>query len=188
MAVSLANARMLTRLEELATTDGMTGLINRRTLLEIAAQKIRSARRFNKPLSILVCDIDHFKRVNDTYGHDTGDQVIKGFADVMRRVKRDIDVVARIGGEEFVFLCEETADKGALQLAERIRSELEAARFTTEDGELRVTASVGVATFPAAGQDWESIFKAADEALYASKRGGRNRVTLWTSKLSGVAA
>ena len=188
MAVSLANARMLTRLEELATTDGMTGLMNRRTLLEVAAQKIRSARRFAKPLSVLVCDIDHFKRVNDTYGHDIGDQVIKGFADVMRRVKRDIDVVARIGGEEFVFLCEETGDKGALQLAERIRSELEASRFPTEHGELQVTASVGVATFPAAGQDWESLFKCADEALYASKRGGRNRVTLWTSKLSGVAA
>jgi len=188
MAVSLANARMLTRLEELATTDGMTGLMNRRTLLEIAAQKIRSARRFNKPLSVLLCDIDFFKRVNDTHGHDIGDQVIKGFADVLRRVKRDIDVVARVGGEEFVFVCEETGEKGALQLAERIRSELEAARFVTEQGELQVTSSVGVATFPAAGQDWEALYKCADEALYASKRGGRNRVTLWTSKHSGVAA
>ncbi len=188
MAVSLANARMLTRLEELATTDGMTGLMNRRTLLDVAAQKLRAARRFSKPLSILICDIDYFKRVNDTYGHDVGDQVIKGFADALRRVKRDIDVVARIGGEEFVFLCEETTDKGGLQLAERIRAELEAMRFATEQGELQVTASVGVATFPAAGQDWEALFKCADEALYASKRGGRNRVTLWTPKLSGVAA
>jgi diguanylate cyclase (GGDEF)-like protein len=162
--------------------------MNRRTLLEIAAQKIRSARRFSKPLSILLCDIDFFKRVNDTYGHDVGDQVIKGFADVMRRVKRDIDVVARIGGEEFVFLCEETNDKGALQLAERIRTELEATRFLTEQGDIKVTSSVGVATFPAAGQDWEALFKCADEALYASKRGGRNRVTLWTNKLAGVAA
>ena len=188
MAVSLANARMLTRLEELATTDGMTGLMNRRTLLDVAAQKIRAARRFSKPLSILVCDIDFFKRVNDTHGHDVGDQVIKGFADALRRVKRDIDVVARIGGEEFVYLCEETTDKGGFQLAERIRIEIEAMRFVTEQGELRVTASVGVATFPAAGHDWESLFKCADEALYASKRGGRNRVTLWTNKLSGVAA
>ncbi len=188
MAVSLANARMLTRLEELATTDGLTGLMNRRTLLDVAAQKLRAARRFSKPLSILVCDIDHFKRVNDTYGHDTGDQVIKGFADSLRRVKRDIDVVARIGGEEFVFLCEETTDKGGLQLAERIRCELEAMRFATEQGELQVTASIGVATFPVAGQDWESLFKAADDALYASKRAGRNRVTLWTSKLSSAAA
>ena len=188
MAVSLANARMLTRLEELATTDGMTGLMNRRTLLDVASQKLRAARRFGKPVSILVCDIDYFKRVNDTYGHDIGDQVIKGFADALRRVKRDIDVVARIGGEEFVFLCEETTDKGGLQLGERIRSELEAMRFQTEQGELQVTASVGVATFPAAGQEWEALFKCADEALYASKRGGRNRVTLWTPKLSGVAA
>ena len=166
----------------------MTGLMNRRTLLDVAAQKLRAARRFSKPLSILICDIDHFKRVNDTYGHDVGDQVIKGFADALRRVKRDIDVVARIGGEEFVFLCEETTDKGGLQLAERIRGELEAMRFATELGEFQVTSSVGVATFPGAGQDWEAIFKSADEALYASKRGGRNRVTLWSSKLPGVAA
>ena len=188
MAVSLANARMLTRLEELATTDGMTGLMNRRTLLEVVAQKLKAARRFSKPLSILLCDIDHFKRVNDTYGHDVGDQVIKGFAGALREVKRDVDVVARIGGEEFVFLCEETTDKGGLQLAERIRGELEAMRFFTDQGEFQVTSSVGVATFPGAGQDWESLFKSADEALYASKRGGRNRVTLWTNKLSGVAA
>jgi diguanylate cyclase (GGDEF)-like protein len=179
---------MLTRLEELATTDGMTGLMNRRTLLEVVANKLRAARRFSKPLSVLICDIDHFKRVNDTYGHDVGDQVIKGFADALRRIKRDIDVVARIGGEEFVFLCEETSDQGGLQLAERIRAELEAMRFTTEQGEFQVTSSVGVATFPAAGQEWESLFRSADEALYASKRGGRNRVTLWSSKLPGVAA
>jgi len=157
-------------------------------LLEVVAQKLKAARRFSKPLSILLCDIDHFKRVNDTYGHDVGDQVIKGFAGALREVKRDVDVVARIGGEEFVFLCEETTDKGGLQLAERIRGELEAMRFFTDQGEFQVTSSVGVATFPAAGQDWESLFKSADEALYASKRGGRNRVTLWTNKLSGVAA
>lgn len=188
MAVSLANARMLTRLEELATTDGMTGLMNRRTLLDVAGQKIRAARRFGKPLTVLVCDIDHFKRVNDNHGHDTGDQVIKGFAAALRRVKRDIDVVARIGGEEFVYLCEETSETGGLQLAERIRRELEAMRFMTEQGEIQVTASVGVATFPAAGQEWEGLFKSADEALYASKRCGRNRVTLWSPKLPGVAA
>jgi len=186
MAVSLANARMLTRLEELATTDGLTGLLNRRTLLEIAAQKLMAARRFNKPLSVLICDIDFFKRVNDEHGHDTGDLVIKGFADALRRVKRDIDVVSRIGGEEFVCLCEETTEQGGVQLAERIRSEVQSLRFATEKGELQVTASVGVATCPAAGQDWESLYKSADEALYASKHNGRNRVTLWSPKLAAA--
>jgi diguanylate cyclase (GGDEF)-like protein len=175
---------MLKRLEELATLDGLTGLFNKRALTEVAGQKLRSAIRFKKPLSLLVCDIDHFKRVNDTYGHDVGDVVIRGFGDVLKRVKRDTDAVGRFGGEEFVIVCEETDERGAALLAERIRGELEATKFHTELGPLSVTCSVGVAPFPAAGQSWETLFKATDEALYASKRGGRNRVTVWTSKLS----
>jgi diguanylate cyclase (GGDEF)-like protein len=188
VAVSLANARMFKRLEEMATTDGLTGLYNKRTLVEMAEQKLKSSLRFNKPLSVLVCDIDHFKRVNDTHGHDIGDIVIKGFADVLRRSKRDTDVVGRFGGEEFLLVCEETDAEGAAQLAERIRVELEAAKFHTNDGPLSVTCSLGVATFPAAGRDWEALFKASDEALYVSKRSGRNRVTVWSPRLQGCAA
>ncbi len=187
VAVSLANARMLARLEEMATLDGLTGLYNKRAVTEIGAQKLKSAARFQKPLSLLVCDIDHFKRVNDTYGHDVGDVVIKGFADVLKRVKRDTDAVGRFGGEEFVIVCEETDERGAELLAERIRTELEAVKFHSELGPLQVTCSVGVAPFPAAGATWEQLFKATDEALYASKRGGRNRVTLWTPRLAGAA-
>ena len=188
VAVSLANARMLKRLEELATMDGMTGLFNKRALQDVALQKLKSAQRFKKPLSLLVCDIDHFKRVNDTYGHDVGDLVIKGFADVLKRVKRDTDAVGRFGGEEFVIVCEETDERGAMLLGERIRTELEATSFHSELGPIKVTCSVGAALFPLAGQSWEALFKSTDEALYASKRGGRNRVTLWTSKLQGCAA
>ena len=188
VAVSLANARMLKTLEELATRDGLTGLYNKRALMDIASAKLKSAARFKKPLSLLVCDIDHFKKVNDTYGHDVGDQVIKGFGEVLRRVKRDTDAVARFGGEEFVVVCEETEERGAAQLAERIRTELEATTFHSDLGPLKVTCSVGVAPFPGAGANWEALFKATDEALYASKRGGRNRVTVWNAKLSGAAA
>jgi diguanylate cyclase (GGDEF)-like protein len=187
VAVSLANARMLARLEEMATLDGLTGLYNKRALLEVGGQKLKSAKRFNKPLSLLVCDIDHFKKVNDTYGHDVGDVVIKGFAEVLKRVKRDTDAVGRFGGEEFVIVCEQTDERGAEQLAERIRTELEAEKFHTELGSLQVTCSVGVAPFPNAGQTWEQLFKATDEALYASKRGGRNRVTVWSPRLSSAA-
>ena len=187
VAVSLANARMLKRLEEMATTDGLTGLLNKRALIELAVQKIKSAERFGKPLSVLVCDIDHFKRVNDTYGHDVGDVVIKGLGDVLRRVKRDTDAVGRFGGEEFVVVCEETDEQGAALLAERIRHELCTTAFKTELGMLSVTCSVGVASFPAAGRTWEALFKATDEALYASKRGGRNRVTVWSPRLQGAA-
>jgi diguanylate cyclase (GGDEF)-like protein len=187
VAVSLANARMMKRLEEMATTDGLTGLLNKRALSDAAQQKLKSAGRFKKPLSVLVCDIDHFKKVNDTYGHDFGDLVIKGFGEVLKRTKRDTDVVGRFGGEEFVVVCEETDAEGGALLAERVRSELEAAAFHAESGPVRVTCSVGVATFPVAGADWDALFKATDEALYASKRTGRNRVTVWSPRL-GCAA
>jgi two-component system, cell cycle response regulator len=188
VAVSLSNARMLKRMEDLATTDGLTGLFNKRALTEIGRQKLLAAERFKKPLSLLICDIDFFKKVNDNFGHDIGDVVIKGFADVLKRVKRDTDAVGRFGGEEFVLVCEQTDTRGAELLAERIRSELAGTVFHTPQGPLQVTCSVGVSTFPAAGQDWEQLFKSTDEALYASKRGGRNRVTVWTASLRGVAA
>jgi diguanylate cyclase (GGDEF)-like protein len=188
LSVSLSNARMLRRLEELATLDGLTGLLNKRALLELSGQKIRSANRFNKTLSVLICDIDWFKKVNDTYGHDVGDVVIRGFADVLRRNKRDVDILGRFGGEEFVIVCEETAEKGAVQLGERIRADLEASRFTTEQGEIQVTCSVGVTTYPTGGHDWETLFKSADEALYASKHGGRNRVTHSSGKRAAGGA
>ena len=186
ISVSLANARMVKRLEELATTDGLTGLLNKRALTEMARQKLRSAQRFKKPLSVLVCDLDHFKRVNDTYGHDIGDRVIVGFADVLRRTKRETDHIGRFGGEEFVVVCEQTDPEGAELLARRVRQELAATTFVTQDGPLRVTCSVGVATYPDGGSDWEELFKSTDEALYASKRAGRDRVTLWSPRLRTV--
>jgi diguanylate cyclase (GGDEF)-like protein len=179
LAVSLANARMVHKLETMATTDGMTGLFNKRAMLEQAEQKIFSAKRFGRKLSVLVTDIDFFKRVNDTYGHDIGDLVIRGLGDILKRQKRATDVVARFGGEEFVVLCEQTDESGATLLAERIREELEKTVFHTPNGKLSVTCSIGIATFPDAGGDWDSLFKAADEALYASKRGGRNKTTLY---------
>jgi diguanylate cyclase (GGDEF)-like protein len=187
VAVSLSNARMFMRLEEMATTDGLTGLFNKRALGDVAQQKLKSSIRFKKPLSVLIADLDLFKRVNDTYGHDMGDLVIKGFSDVLKRVKRDTDVVGRFGGEEFVVVCEQTDSEGAALLAERIRSEMEAATFHSEQGPLKVTCSIGVATFPQAGRDWDALFKSTDEALYVSKRGGRNRVTVWSPRVGAAA-
>jgi two-component system, cell cycle response regulator len=187
VAVSLANARMVKKLEEMATTDGMTGLLNKRALLQVAGDKIAASARFRRKLSLLVTDIDFFKKVNDNYGHDVGDVVIKGLGDILRRVKRGTDSVARFGGEEFVMICEETDDKGAMLLAERIRTELSATVFPTPKGPLRVTCSVGLATFPDGGRDYEQLFKAADDALYASKEGGRNRSTAWFPGVRGPA-
>jgi diguanylate cyclase (GGDEF)-like protein len=184
MAVSLSNARMLRRLEELATMDGLTGLLNKRAMLELAAQKLTAAKRFERKLSVLIADIDHFKKVNDTYGHDVGDVVIKGLGEILRRAKRNTDSVARFGGEEFVVICEETDARGAMLLAERIREELGRTTFHVPTGRaapVMVTCSVGIATFPAAGTTWDELFKAADDALYVSKRSGRNRSTAWSA-------
>jgi two-component system, cell cycle response regulator len=177
LAVSLSNARMVHKLEQMATTDGLTGLFNKRAMLEAAAQKVQAAARFGRPLSVVICDIDLFKKVNDTHGHDVGDLVIKGLGEVLNRQRRSTDVVARFGGEEFVVLCEQTDEAGALLLAERIREDFEKTTFHIPGGTVKSTCSLGTATFPDAGRDWDSLFKAADEALYASKHGGRNRST-----------
>jgi two-component system, cell cycle response regulator len=182
LSVSLANARMVQKLEQMATTDGMTGLLNKRAMLAAAEQKVASSARFGRKLSVVVTDIDWFKKVNDTYGHDVGDLVIKGLGAVLTRQKRATDLVARFGGEEFVVLCEQTDETGAMLLAQRIREELEKTTFHAGKESFKVTCSLGVATFPDAGQGWDGLFKAADEALYASKRGGRNRATAWVPK------
>ncbi len=187
LAVSLSNARMLHKLETMATTDGLTGLLNKRAMLDAGIQKIAAAARFARRLSVLVADIDHFKKVNDTHGHDVGDVVIRGLGEILKRQKRATDVVARFGGEEFVLLCEQTDEKGAMLLAERIREELAKTSFRIAGGAVSVTCSVGVATFPEAGDSWESLFKASDEALYVSKRSGRNRCTLWRAPRKAVA-
>lgn len=178
IATSLANARMLAKLEELATTDGMTGLLNKRVLLELGAQKVRAAARYGKSLSVIQTDIDLFKRINDTHGHDVGDQVIKGLAGILRRLKRSTDYVARFGGEEFVIICEETDAAGAMHLAERVREELLRTTFHAASGPFQVTCSLGVATQPYDGNTWDELYKATDDALYVSKRNGRNQTTL----------
>ncbi len=188
IATSLANARMFAKLEELATTDGLTGLLNKRVLLELGQQKVRAAARYGKPLSVIQADIDHFKRVNDTHGHDVGDQVIKGLAGILRRLKRGTDYVARFGGEEFVIICEETDAQGAVILAERVREELARTTFHASSGPFQVTCSLGVATMPGDGGTWDELYKATDDALYASKRTGRNRTTVHSNIAAKRAA
>ena len=176
LSVALSNARAVARLEAMATTDGLTGCLNKRAFTTELENKLRSAERFKKKLSLLVTDIDHFKNVNDTYGHATGDVVIKELGAILLRMKRDTDKVARFGGEEFCILCEETDTEGAHQLAERIRQELEKTVFPTELGKLKVTGSIGVATYPRDASSAAGLFEITDKALYAAKRGGRNRV------------
>jgi diguanylate cyclase (GGDEF)-like protein/PAS domain S-box-containing protein len=130
-------------LEHIAHFDALTNLPNRVLLADRLQQAMLQALRRGRSLAVVYLDLDGFKLVNDTYGHDMGDIVIKGFADVLKRVKRDTDAVGRFGGEEFVIVCEETDERGAMLLAERIRSELEATQFHTELGPLKVTCSLG---------------------------------------------
>ncbi|HMI94570.1 MAG TPA: diguanylate cyclase, partial [Polyangiales bacterium] len=176
LAVALSNAESVRRLEALATTDGLTGCFNKRYFSEQLKAKLSAAERFERKLSLVITDIDHFKLVNDTYGHATGDVVIKELGEILNRLKRETDVVARFGGEEFCVLCEETDTAGALQLAERVRQEVERTSFETEVGKLQVTCSFGVATFPEHAGTRERLFESADRALYKAKHGGRNRV------------
>jgi diguanylate cyclase (GGDEF)-like protein len=187
-AVAMSNASAVRRLEEMATTDPMTGLLNKRALEAEFERRIRSAARFGKKLSVVVTDIDKFKSVNDTYGHSTGDVVIKGLGQILMKCKRETDAVARFGGEEFVVVCEETDTEGAFQLAERIRAELGAMNFATEMGPLKVTCSLGVAEFPRDGGNKADLFSRADEALYEAKRGGRNQTRVAGRRNPPVAA
>jgi two-component system cell cycle response regulator len=178
LAVALSNAASVKRLEELATTDGLTGCFNKRYFNEQLRAKLSAAERFERKLSLVITDIDHFKGVNDTYGHAAGDAVIRELGAILIRLKRETDVVARFGGEEFCILCEETGAEGAMQLAERVREELAATSFETELGKLQVTCSLGVATYPEHAKTREALFEGADRALYRAKHGGRNRVDL----------
>lgn len=176
LAVAMANASAVRLLEEKATTDGLTGCLNKRAFLAEMEQKILAAQRFRRKLSLIMTDLDHFKAVNDTYGHASGDRVLRELGRVLRRVKRETDLVARFGGEEFCILCEETDARGARLLAERVREELENTEVATELGPLKVTASLGVATFPDDASTAEALFAQGDKALYEAKSRGRNQV------------
>jgi two-component system cell cycle response regulator len=166
------------RLEALAHTDPLTDVLNRRALTERLANELDRARRYNSMVALLMVDLDHFKRINDTHGHLVGDDVLMEVATMLQHAVRSVDVVARYGGEEFVIVLPETAEPGAVAFAERIRERVEAHPFATDDGAtLRLTASLGVAAFPGTGVDSvEDLFQRADQALYRAKAEGRNRV------------
>lgn len=180
--VAFAGAGYYETLERAATTDGLTGLYNRRTLNERFAEAALRAERTGNPLSVILGDVDHFKSVNDTYGHQVGDDVLVGVARTLLRCARATDIVARYGGEEFCLVCEHTDASGAAHLAERIRRSIAQLRFDTDLGPLEVTSSFGVATLGDHGDDTESLLKSADEALYRAKEKGRNRVVISPSR------
>ena len=165
------------RLQALATTDVMTGLSNHRSFRRRLADEVRRAQRYEHVVSLILIDIDHFKRCNDTYGHPAGDALLAQLGAILRRSLRGIDIPARYGGEELVVICPETDAEDARALAERIRTIVEGNRFVLpEGGETRLTVSLGVATLPLHADGEAALVEAADQALYAAKAAGRNTV------------
>ncbi|MDR3561139.1 MAG: sensor domain-containing diguanylate cyclase [Negativicutes bacterium] len=177
-AVVVENRRREEELERLATTDYLTGLWNRRHFMALGQREFIRFQRYETPLTVILIDIDHFKRINDTYGHQAGDGMLSGVAKVIHEQVRTVDIVCRFGGEEFAVILPETALKEALHAAGRIRAAVAAHQLLTITGQrLSVTASIGVAAVLAGDHLIEEAINRADHALYQAKAKGRNQVS-----------
>ena len=176
--VSIENASLHETVERQAVTDELTGLANVRAFTSFLDREIERRRRFDHPVGLVMIDLDDFKRVNDTYGHQQGDEVLAHVAWVLRDASRDLDMVVRYGGEELAVVLPQTDGSGAAQLAERMRRAIESLHVPRvgQSGTIEVTASFGVASVPENGLDRNELIAAADAALYAAKAGGKNRV------------
>ncbi|HTL47012.1 MAG TPA: sensor domain-containing diguanylate cyclase [Verrucomicrobiae bacterium] len=177
---AISNAMLYEKTEELAIRDSLTGLYLRRYLYDRLKQEHSRALLTNRPLSILMCDIDHFKDCNDKYGHGGGDLMLIRFADILREICENA-VVGRYGGEEFLVILPEYSQDEAAKLAEKIRAQVEAQPFVLRREQLQMTVSVGVSNMPLDTLDWEMLIQKADKALYAAKKAGRNRICLSAS-------
>lgn len=177
------DVRRITLLEHESATDSLLGIYNRRYLDRRLNQEFSRARRYSLPLSVLLLDIDHFKHVNDTYGHPVGDLVLKNLADLIVQCLRDSDVATRYGGEELMILALNTPALSAMVLAERLRIRIESSPLVVmsdpnKERVLRITVSIGVAGIEEGVTDYQALIKNADDALYRAKENGRNRVVL----------
>ena len=161
------------QLWEMAVTDSLTGLFIRRFMLSKLNEELTRARRYKHNICVAMIDIDHFKRVNDTYGHETGDAVLQHVASLLKKDVRNVDYVGRHGGDEFLLILTETSKEGSLSAVERMRHDME---VNPHESGPAVTISIGLATFPDDGRTVEELIRAADCALYRAKETGRNRV------------
>jgi diguanylate cyclase (GGDEF)-like protein/PAS domain S-box-containing protein len=176
-AIALENSHFFAEISRLASTDSLTGISNRHHFFEQADKEFRRALRYHRPLSIIMFDIDNFKRVNDRYGHLAGDQVLKTVASTVQKAIRDVDILCRYGGEEFIVVLPETELEPAVGGADRLRHEVEELVVHTDGGPVKVTISLGVAALrEEPGPNLERIISRADDALYAAKSAGRNKV------------
>jgi diguanylate cyclase (GGDEF)-like protein len=178
IAVSLERARLFQEVQSLALTDPLTGLQNRRSLFELGRVEFARAKRMMRPFCCMMLDLDHFKKINDQYGHLVGDQVLQEFAKRCKNSIREVDLIGRYGGEELVILLPETDSKMSMHVAERLRGSIAATQIKIFDKEIFVTVSIGVATQDANTTDLETLIARADQAMYIAKHKGRNRVAL----------
>ncbi|MDQ6768342.1 MAG: diguanylate cyclase [Candidatus Eremiobacteraeota bacterium] len=176
LAVALRHARMLDESSRMAITDPLTGLYNYRFTQDVLRKRLSEARRRKRPLSVLMVDVDGLQEINERYGREFGDQVLRQFGQVLTASVRISDIVARYGGDEFIVLLPETQLSDAVMLAERMAAKVAEAEWQTQEGDVTVTASFGVASFPEAGTQMQMLLKSADAALYRAKQAGRNAV------------
>jgi diguanylate cyclase (GGDEF)-like protein len=181
VTTALTKARMYTEMEKLATIDGLTQIANHRKFQDIMTLELERSARYNSPLTLLLMDIDHFKKFNDTYGHPVGDLVLQMVAKALQGSIRNTDYCARYGGEEFVVVLIQADEAQSRILAERIRKAVESLQIQNEDKILRVTVSIGSATFPYDGATKQDLIDNADKAMYFSKQTGRNRVSFYSA-------
>lgn len=176
-AVAIENASLYDQVQQLAITDSLTNIYNRRGFFQIGESEIERARRFGHPLSVMMFDLDFFKPINDTFGHPFGDKILIQLAEVCRQNIRTLDILGRYGGEEFVALLPETDAQTACQIAQRVREAVEKTRFRVDDQVLTITISIGVATWRAGNPvTLTDLVNQADQALYRAKQNGRNRI------------
>jgi diguanylate cyclase (GGDEF)-like protein len=168
--------RQLADLQRLATVDSLTGLDNRRSFLTLAGHEFSRWKRYRQQFTLMMFDLDHFKRINDTHGHDVGDEVLRVVAATCKSTLRESDIVARIGGEEFVVLFPETPPQSAIIPADRLRLRMESTVVRTRDAAVRFTISGGIAEVVESDESIEDTLKRADNALYRAKQSGRNRI------------
>lgn len=183
-SVAFTRALLYKKMEKLATTDGLTELNNHRQFQELLSQELQRSRRYNRMVSLLLLDIDHFKSFNDTYGHPVGDLVLKEIAACIRQSIRTNDIPARYGGEEFTVILPETNEQGGMTIAERIRTTIERHTIHSLNRQLKVTVSIGCASYVASQVEQKDLIDHADKALYYSKEHGRNCVTLFREGMS----
>jgi diguanylate cyclase (GGDEF)-like protein len=178
LAVSLHNTVLYEKVKDLSMRDSMTGLYNFRHFLETLRQEIERAERYDEPLSCIMLDIDNFKSVNDNYGHQVGDLVLKELARSVSISVRSSDIPARYGGDEFCIVLPKTDKNLALKLAQRLMTQFSGKeiRITDESQRVKVTISIGIAAFPEDTRNMDELMRMADEALYRAKSQGKNRI------------